>query len=43
MDRGPGLSVRLKLTLSYAGVLVLAGAVLLGVVWLFLLPMAHRM
>jgi two-component system sensor histidine kinase VanS len=31
MDRAPGLSVRLKLTLSYAGFLVLAGAVLLAV------------
>lgn len=30
MDRAPGLSVRLKLTISYAGFLVLAGAVLLG-------------
>jgi two-component system, OmpR family, sensor histidine kinase VanS len=29
VDRSPGLSVRLKLTLSYAGFLVLAGAVLL--------------
>ncbi|WGL50978.1 HAMP domain-containing sensor histidine kinase [Nocardioides sp. BP30] len=29
MDRPPGLSVRLKLTLSYAGFLLLAGAVLL--------------
>jgi len=29
--RAPGLSVRLKLTLSYAGFLMLAGAVLLGV------------
>ena len=29
MDRAPGLSVRLKLTLSYAGFLVLAGTVLL--------------
>jgi two-component system sensor histidine kinase VanS len=29
MDRTPGLSVRLKLTLSYAGFLMLAGAVLL--------------
>ncbi len=29
MDRAPGLSVRLKLTLSYAGFLMLAGAVLL--------------
>ena len=32
MDRAPGLSVRLKLTLSYAGFLVLAGAALL-VLW----------
>ena len=31
MDRASGLSVRLKLTLSYAGFLMLAGAVLLGV------------
>ena len=31
MDRRPGLSVRLKLTLSYAGFLMLAGAVLLTV------------
>jgi two-component system sensor histidine kinase VanS len=31
------LSVRLKLTLSYAGFLMLAGALLLAVVWLFLL------
>jgi two-component system sensor histidine kinase VanS len=31
------LSVRLKLTLSYAGFLMLAGALLLGAVWLFLL------
>jgi two-component system sensor histidine kinase VanS len=29
VDRSPGLSVRLKLTLSYAGFLLLAGAVLL--------------
>ncbi|HVV59898.1 MAG TPA: HAMP domain-containing sensor histidine kinase [Gaiellaceae bacterium] len=31
MDRAPGLSVRLKLTLSYAGFLMLAGALLLVV------------
>jgi two-component system sensor histidine kinase VanS len=31
------LSVRLKLTLSYAGFLMLAGAMLLAAVWLFLL------
>src|SRR3954465_334533 len=30
VDRAPGLSVRLKLTLTYAGFLVLAGAVLLA-------------
>ena len=37
MDREPGLSVRLKLTLSYAAFLMLAGALLLAVVWVFLL------
>ena len=37
MDRAPGLSVRLRLTLSYAGFLMLAGALLLAVVWVFLL------
>ena len=37
MDRAPGMSVRLKLTLSYAGFLMLAGALLLAVVWVFLL------
>ncbi|WP_433271313.1 sensor histidine kinase [Actinosynnema sp. CS-041913] len=37
MDRAPGLSVRLKLTLSYAGFLMLAGALLLATVWVFLL------
>src|SRR4051794_11467509 len=37
VDRPAGLSVRLKLTLSYAGFLMLAGALLLAVVWLFLL------
>jgi two-component system sensor histidine kinase VanS len=35
--RAPGLSVRLKLTLSYAGFLMVAGAGLLAVVWVFLL------
>lgn len=35
--RPPGLSVRLRLTLSYAGFLLIAGFLLLGVVWLFLL------
>ncbi|MEU6649634.1 HAMP domain-containing sensor histidine kinase [Streptomyces sp. NPDC046900] len=37
MHRRPGLSARLKLTLSYAGFLALAGALLLAVVWMFLL------
>ncbi|MGW4929846.1 sensor histidine kinase [Agromyces sp. NPDC004153] len=37
MARAPGLSVRFKLTLSYAGFLMVAGAALLAVVWLFLL------
>jgi two-component system, OmpR family, sensor histidine kinase VanS len=39
VDRAPGLSVRLKLTLSYAGFLMLAGAVVLTAAWLILL---HR-
>jgi two-component system, OmpR family, sensor histidine kinase VanS len=34
MDRAPGLSVRLKLTLSYAGFLMLAGALMLTAAWL---------
>ena len=37
VDREPGLSVRLKLTLSYAGFLMVAGTLLLAVVWVFLL------
>ncbi|MFF9016265.1 sensor histidine kinase [Streptomyces sp. NPDC014870] len=37
MVRRPGLSVRLKLTLSYAGFLAVAGALLLAVVWVFIL------
>jgi two-component system, OmpR family, sensor histidine kinase VanS len=37
VDRQPGLSVRLKLTLSYAGFLMVAGALLLATVWVFLL------
>lgn len=40
MVRQPGLSVRLKLTLSYAGFLMLAGALLLMAVWVFLLRYA---
>src|ERR671937_737132 len=43
VDRTPGLSVRLKLSLSYAGFLMLAGALLLAAVWLFLLRyVPHR-
>ncbi|MFD4695612.1 sensor histidine kinase [Streptomyces sp. NPDC058463] len=37
MDRAPGPSVRLKLTLSYAAFLMIAGALLLAAVWVFLL------
>ncbi|MFL6124473.1 sensor histidine kinase [Actinophytocola sp.] len=37
MNRRPGLSARLKLTLSYAGFLLVASALLLAVVWVFLL------
>jgi len=37
VGRDPGLSVRLKLTLSYAALVMLAGAALLAVVWVFLL------
>ena len=37
VDRPPGLSVRLKLTLSYAGFLMIAGILLLAVVLVFLL------
>ncbi len=42
MDRAPGLSVRLKLTLSYAAFLMIAGALLLGAVWVFLLRYVPR-
>lgn len=37
MARRPGLSVRARLTLSYAGFLMLAAFLLLAVVWVFLL------
>ncbi len=37
MDRAPGVRVRLKLALSYAAFLMLAGALLLTAVWVFLL------
>ena len=41
MDRAPGLSVRLKLTLSYAGFLMLAGVLLLAAGWVFLTRVKH--
>jgi two-component system sensor histidine kinase VanS len=41
VSRAPGLSVRLKLTLSYAGFLMLAGALLLAAGWLFLTRVPH--
>jgi two-component system sensor histidine kinase VanS len=41
VDRAPGTSVRLKLTLSYAGFLVLAGVVLLAAAWVFLTRVRH--
>ena len=37
MDREPGVSVRLKLALSYAGFGMAAGVLLVAVVWVFLL------
>ena len=37
MTRPSGLSARLKLTLSYAGVVLVTGAVLIVVVWMYLL------
>jgi two-component system sensor histidine kinase VanS len=40
--RAPGWSVRLKLTLSYAGFVMVAGALLLGAVWVFLLRYVPR-
>jgi two-component system sensor histidine kinase VanS len=41
VDRAPGLSVRLKLTLSYAGFLMAAGAFLLVATWLYLTRAPH--
>jgi two-component system, OmpR family, sensor histidine kinase VanS len=41
VDRAPGLSVRLKLTLSYAGFLMVAGAVLLAAGYLSLSRGVH--
>jgi two-component system sensor histidine kinase VanS len=37
MPRSPGVSVRLKLTLSYAALVMVTGGLLLAVVWVFLL------
>jgi two-component system sensor histidine kinase VanS len=37
VDRAPGLSARLKLTLSYAGFLMLAGILMLAAVWVVVL------
>src|SRR5207248_469158 len=37
VERAPGLSVRLKLTLSYAGFLMLAGVLMLAAVWVVVL------
>jgi two-component system sensor histidine kinase VanS len=36
VDRAPGLSVRLKFTLSYAGFLMLAGGLMVALVWVSL-------
>jgi two-component system, OmpR family, sensor histidine kinase VanS len=41
VDRAPGLSVRLKLTLSYAGFLAVAGALLLAATWVYLTRAPH--
>jgi two-component system, OmpR family, sensor histidine kinase VanS len=37
MNRQPGLSARLKLTISYAGFILVAGALLLALVWVYVL------
>jgi two-component system sensor histidine kinase VanS len=37
VNRAPGLSVRLKLTLSYAGFLMLAGVLMVAAAWVFIL------
>src|SRR5215217_29037 len=41
VDRAPGLSVRLKLTLSYAGFVMVAGALLLAATWVYLTRARH--
>ena len=42
MTREPGMSARLKLTLSYAGFIMVAGVLLMAVVWVFLLRYVPR-
>jgi two-component system sensor histidine kinase VanS len=41
MARAPGLSVRARLTLSYAGFLLVAGALLLAATWVYLTRVPH--
>src|SRR3954449_5039049 len=41
VGRAPGLSVRAKLTLSYAGFLMVAGALLLAATWAYLTHVPH--
>jgi two-component system sensor histidine kinase VanS len=41
VDRAPGVSIRLKLTLSYAGFLMVAGALLLAATWVYLTRVRH--
>jgi two-component system sensor histidine kinase VanS len=41
VDRTTGLSVRLKLTLSYAGFVMLAGVLLLAAAWVFITRAPH--
>jgi two-component system sensor histidine kinase VanS len=41
VPRAPGLSVRLRLTLSYAGFVMVAGALLLVATWLYLTHVPH--
>jgi len=40
-DRAPGISARLKLTLSYAGFVMVAGALLLAASWVYLTRANH--
>ena len=41
MNRAPGLTARLKLTLSYAGFVMLAGILLLAATWVYLTRVPH--